>query len=124
MDSLTKAINYLKKAPTKMAMAREYAQGNPYKMTEVVPFAPYTDAEQFEEICSFKSGDWMAYGACKEQEYFFNREEKDIPVALRKEDYSKEDRAILTEEQFAEVLKNNPSTALHYDLYKTMASAE
>jgi hypothetical protein len=119
MDSLT-GLSHLKKNPQKWAMAVKYANGDMFRIIEVAPFANLPN-DIFQVICSFRSCDWVCYNSMKEQEYFFNRDEEDIPEDKRSDSYDKTDRELLTEAQFKKVLENNPSKVVSYALYSLMS---
>jgi hypothetical protein len=66
----------------------------------------------------------MSFGAMQEQEYFFNRDEEDVPEDKRKDEYDESDKSILTEEQFNAVKIKNPSALLTYPLYVNMRTPD
>jgi hypothetical protein len=113
-------IEYAKANPEKMMVLRAYAKGNPADMMNLLVFIRLP-MDTFRSICQMKGSDWSNYGGLKETEYYFNRNEEDIPIEKRKSEYTEEDREVLTKELFE---KFNDRTAFTYELYLTMRDAD
>ena len=113
-------IDYAKANPEKMRMLRMMSGGNPADMMNLLTFIRLP-MDTFRTICLMKGNDWINYGGLKEQEYYFNRNEGDIPIMKRKKDYTEEDREVLSKELFDKV---NERTSFTYDLYLAMREAD
>jgi hypothetical protein len=113
-------IEYAKANPEKMRVLRAKAGANPADMMNLLVFIRLP-MDTFKTICEMKGNDWINYGGLKETEYYFNRNEEDIPVEKRKSEYTEADCEVLTKELFD---KFNERTAFTYELYRTMRDAD
>jgi hypothetical protein len=111
-------LDYAKAHPEKLNLIRSKCS-MPHEMMQYLAFIKM-DESDLRTILTFKDRDWLCYSSMEECEYFFNRDEKDIPEDKRKEKYTEEDKAMLTEEHFNDVKKNNKSDKVTYDLYMRM----
>jgi hypothetical protein len=117
-------MDYARKNPNKIRIVKMYVD-SPYELATFLAFLPLSE-DDLHTLGSFKSKDWMSYGAMKEQEYFCNRNKEDIPVDERNDDdeYNNNEKKILRQIEFLRVKKNNPSSSLTYSLYLRMRECE
>jgi len=111
-------LDYAKAHPEKLNLIRSKCS-SPSDLMMYLEFIK-CDMPDLKVITTFKSKDWMSFGAMQEQEFFFNRDEEDVPEDKRKDEYDGRDKAMLTEAQFNAVKVKNPSTTLTYPLYVNM----
>jgi hypothetical protein len=110
-------IQILRANAYKSKLAREYAKGDPFRLSDILPFVMLPDAELLT-ITKFRENDWFAYGAAREYEYYQNR---DDPTDLR---VGKE---LLTSDEYDKWIKPQEGGNFHnltYELYRLMSVAD
>lgn len=120
MSRLLFQLAYAQSHPEKMRILRHHSMGNPVKISELITFIRLP-TDIFQTICTFKSRDWLSYGAMKEYEYGFNREPEDFP---KENQHEKDWSDLLTKDLFEKVKSKNPSILLTHELYVMMRTEE
>jgi hypothetical protein len=116
------AFKYLEQPENKLKLSviMNSSRHDMGKMMTLIKFARLP-IETLQVICSWTDSDWLNYGGIIEEEYYFNRKPEDIPESKRKDDYSEDDRSLVSLKMFKQL---NKRKGFNYIMYRFLRTEE